>query len=62
MRPGARHQFERDRERFMGRAWPRGFAANRSNIDRLMRYAVDQGIGAEYLPPEMLFAGPTLET
>jgi len=62
MLPGVRHQFERDRERFMGRAWPRGFAANRSNIDRLMRYAVDQGIGAEYLPPEALFAGPTLET
>jgi len=62
MLPGVRHQFERDRERFMGRAWPRGFAANRSNIDRLMRYAVDQGIGAEYLPPEALFAGTTLET
>jgi hypothetical protein len=46
----------------MGRAWPRGFAANRSNIDRLMRYAVDQGIGAEYLPPEALFAESTLET
>ena len=62
MLPGVRHQFERDRERFMGKAWPRGFIANRSNIDRLMRYAVDQGIGAEYLPPEALFAGSTLET
>ena len=62
MLPGVRHQYERDRDRFMGRAWPRGFAANRSNIDRLMRYAVDQGIGAEYLPPEALFAGTTLET
>ena len=60
MLPGVRHQFERDRERFQGSAWPRGFAANRSNIDRLMRYAVDQGIGAEYLPPEALFAGSTL--
>ena len=60
MLPGARHQFERDRERFQGGAWPRGFAANRSNIDRLMRYAVDQGIGAEYLPPEALFASATL--
>ena len=62
MLPGVRHQFERDRSRFMGKAWPRGFIANRSNIDRLMRYAVDQGIGAEYLPPEALFAGSTLET
>jgi 4,5-dihydroxyphthalate decarboxylase len=62
MLPGVRHQFERDRERFMGKAWPRGFIANRSNIDRLMRYAVDQGIGAEYLPPEALFAAATLET
>jgi 4,5-dihydroxyphthalate decarboxylase len=62
MLPGVRHQFERDRERFMGKAWPRGFIANRSNIDRLMRYAVDQGIGAEYLPPEALFADSTLET
>ena len=62
MLPGVRHQFERDRERFIGKAWPRGFIANRSNIDRLMRYAVDQGIGAEYLPPEALFAGSTLET
>lgn len=62
MLPGVRHQFERDRERFMGKAWPRGFIANRSNIDRLMRYAVDQGIGAEYLPPKALFADSTLET
>jgi len=62
MLPGVRHQFERDRERFIGKAWPRGFIANRSNIDRLMRYAVDQGIGAEYLPPEALFADSTLET
>jgi len=62
MLPGVRHQFERDRVRFMGKAWPRGFIANRSNIDRLMRYAVDQGIGAEYLPPEALFADSTLET
>ncbi|MDB3998977.1 ABC transporter substrate-binding protein [Litorivicinus sp.] len=62
MLPGVRHQFERDRERFQGSAWPRGFAANRSNIDTLMRYAVDQGIGAEYLPPEALFAGGTLGT
>ena len=62
MLPGVRHQFERDRSRFMGKAWPRGFIANRSNIDRLMRYAVDQGIGAAYLPPEALFADSTLET
>jgi 4,5-dihydroxyphthalate decarboxylase len=62
MLPGVRHQFERDRERFMCKAWPRGFIANRSNIDRLMRYAVDQGIGAEYLPPKALFADSTLET
>ena len=62
MLPGVRHQFERDRERFQGGAWPRGFAANRSNIDRLMRYAVDQGIGAEYLPPKALFASGTLGT
>ena len=62
MLPGCRHQFERDRDHFMGKAWPRGFAANRSNVDRLMQYAVDQGIGAEYLPPEALFADATLET
>ena len=62
MLPGVRHQFERDRARFQGSAWPRGFAANRSNIDTLMRYAVDQGIGAEYLPPEALFASATLGT
>ena len=62
MLPGVRHQFERDRERFMGQTWPRGFVANRSIIDRLMRYAVDQSIGAEYLPPEALFAASTLET
>ena len=62
MLPGVRHQFERDRARFQGSAWPRGFAANRSNIDTLMRYAVDQGIGAEYLPPKALFASGTLGT
>ena len=62
MLPGVRHQFERDRARFQGSAWPRGFAANRSNIDTLMRYAVDQGIGAKYLPPKALFASGTLGT
>tara|TARA_A100001015_G_scaffold169069_1_gene187936 strand:- start:2505 stop:3473 length:969 start_codon:yes stop_codon:yes gene_type:complete len=62
MLPGVRHQFERDRARFQGSAWPRGFAANRSTIDTLMRYAVDQGIGAEYLPPKALFASGTLGT
>jgi len=36
--------------------------ANRSNIDMLMWYAVDQGIGAEYRSPEALFAEVTLET
>ena len=62
MLPGCRHQFERDRDRFKSKAWLRGFEANRSNIDRLMQYAVDQGIGAEYRPPEALFAEVTLET
>ena len=62
MLPGCRHQFERDRDRFKCKAWLRGFEANRSNIDRLMQYAVDQGIGAEYRPPEALFAEVTLET
>ena len=62
MLPGCRHQFERDRDRFKRKEWPRGFEANRSNIDRLMQYAVDQGIGAEYRPPEALFAEVTLET
>ena len=62
MLPGCRHQFERDRERFKCKEWPRGFEANRSNIDMLMRYAVDQGIGAEYRSPEALFAEVTLET
>ena len=42
MLPCVRHQFERVSERFMGQAWPRGFIANRSIIDRLMRYAVHQ--------------------
>ena len=60
--PGCRHQFERDRGRFKGKAWPRGFKANRSNVDMLMRYAVDQGIGAEYRPPEAIFADATLGT
>ena len=62
MLPGCRHQFERDRERFKCKAWLRGFEANRSNVDMLMRYAVDQGISAEYMPPEALFAEVTLET
>ena len=62
MLPGCRHQFERDRGRFKGNVWPRGFEANRSNVDMLMRYAVDQGIGAEYRSPEALFAEVTLGT
>ena len=62
MLPGCRHQCERDRIRFSDRIWPRGFNANKENIDMLMRYAVDQSIGAAYMPPEQLFADITLDT
>jgi 4,5-dihydroxyphthalate decarboxylase len=57
-----RHYFELEENRFEGDPWTNGFARNRSNIERFIRYSHDQGLIESPFPPETLFAGETLDT
>lgn len=42
--------------------WPYGFEANRHVLDTFLRYHHEQGLSAERLAPEQLFAPESLET
>ena len=43
-----------------GDPWPYGFARNRDEIAAMIRYAVEDGLADQPLPPEALFAPETL--
>ncbi|MDJ0387448.1 ABC transporter substrate-binding protein [Roseomonas sp. E05] len=43
-----------------GDPWPYGFRRNRDEIAAMIRYAVQDGLAAEAIPPEALFHGSTL--
>lgn len=57
-----RHDFEDERRLFKRDAWENGFARNRENIVRFIKYSHDQGLIAEPYAPETLFAAETLDT
>jgi len=57
-----RHDFEEERHLFKRDAWENGFARNRANIARFIKYSHDQGLIADAYEPEALFVEETLQT
>ena len=57
-----RHYFENERTFFGRDPWQNGFARNRANIERMIRYSHDQGLIEAPYEPETLFVEDTLDT
>ena len=58
-----RHYFESEQRLFDGSdPWQNGFARNRANLERFIKYSHDQGLIAELFEPETLFYSETLDT
>jgi 4,5-dihydroxyphthalate decarboxylase len=57
-----RHDFEEERNAFARNPWRNGFARNKANVERFIRYSHDQGLIDAPYPAETLFAKETLDT
>lgn len=57
-----RHYFEEERRNFGADPWENGFARNRKNIERFIKYSHDQNLIEATYPPETLFCKETLDT
>ena len=57
-----RHAFEDERRLFGRDPWQNGFARNKANIERFIRYSADQGLIDRPVAAESLFAENTLDT
>ena len=57
-----RHYFEEERNLFVRDPWENGFARNKANLERFIKYSHDQGLIDEIYPPSHLFAEETLDT
>jgi len=57
-----RHYYEQERSLLPADPWPIGFAANKANLEQLIKYSHDQGLIGERYPPERLFVESTLDT
>ena len=57
-----RHSFEDEREKLAPDLWPNGLAANRSNLERFIQYAHEQGVIRSPMPVESLFTASTRST
>ncbi len=57
-----RHYLEEERRALGADPWPYGVSANRANLERFIRYEVEQGLIAEPLAVEDLFFETTLDT
>lgn len=55
-------QYREDEQRLLGDPWRHGLAANRTNIERFMRYSHEQGLISEPMAPERLFHASVLDT
>jgi 4,5-dihydroxyphthalate decarboxylase len=54
-----RHLFEEERKAFGDDPWPNGVEKNRANLERFIDYAEDQGLLANKLGVDELFASST---
>jgi 4,5-dihydroxyphthalate decarboxylase len=57
-----RHLFEEERKAFGDDPWPHGIKKNRANLERFIRYSLDQGLMEKKLAVEELFAAGTLDS
>jgi 4,5-dihydroxyphthalate decarboxylase len=57
-----RHAFEEERKLFAPDPWQNGFARNKANLERFIKYSHDQGLIEKSYPAETLFAPETLDT
>ena len=57
-----RHLYEEESQLFQGNLWPNGFAKNRDNISRFIKYSHDQGLIDNPFEAEELFIYNTLDT
>jgi 4,5-dihydroxyphthalate decarboxylase len=57
-----RHAFEGERRLFGRDPWQNGFARNKANVERFVRYSADQGLIEAPVAAESLFAEQTLDT
>jgi 4,5-dihydroxyphthalate decarboxylase len=57
-----RHYFEEEKKLFVRDPWENGFARNRANLERFIKYSHDQGLLDALYEPETLFAKETLDT
>jgi len=57
-----RHYFEEERNLFVVDPWENGFARNKANLERFIKYSHDQGLIDEAYGPERLIAENTLDT
>ena len=57
-----RHYFETERDRFKSDPWQNGYQRNRANIERFIKYSLDQGLIDAPCPADTLFASETLDT
>ena len=55
-------QYREAEQRLLGDPWKHGFAANRVNIERFMRYSHEQGLISAPMAPERLFHASVLDT
>lgn len=55
-----RHLYEKERAFFGSDPWRNGFARNKTNLERFIRYSHDQGLIDAIYPAETLFAPQTL--
>lgn len=58
----ARHLFEEERRLFAGDPWENGFARNKPNVERFIKYSHDQGLIEQPYAAETLFAKETLDS
>ncbi|HWP56970.1 MAG TPA: hypothetical protein VNL14_03665 [Candidatus Acidoferrales bacterium] len=57
-----RHLFEEERNIFGEDPWPNGVEKNRANLERFMRYSLDQGLMEKPMTVEELFHASTLDS
>lgn len=57
-----RHDFEDERNLFVNDPWENGYARNKANIARFIKYSHDQGLIDEEYEPERLFAEQVLDS
>lgn len=57
-----RHDYEEERQLFAKDPWENGFARNKANIERFIKYSHDQNLIDAPYPAETLFAKETLDT